>query len=69
MRIGRLISHFKSKVSSQVFDFSKYRHKPNIAPFTIDLSPKTFKDSDAFIKECKKDTNYAIRVNYRYKKG
>ena len=46
-----------------------YRHCPNISPFTLDLSPKTFKDSDVFIKESKKDAEQALRANYKYGKG
>ena len=78
MKTNRLSSalksvfHIKSKKnsgSSVEIDFSRYRNNPNVAPFTIDLSPRTFKDSDAFIKQDSKNIEYARKVNYRYEKG
>lgn len=56
----------KDCISSVCCDISKYRHRPNKAPFTLDLTPRAFMNSDAFIKQDLKNIEYARNVNYRY---
>ena len=47
-------------------DISGYRHRPNVAPFSLDLSPRMLKDSDSFIRQDLKNVEYARKVNYQY---
>lgn len=56
------------KADKSVIDsrWAHLRHRPNVAPFTLDLSKRTFVDSDKFYKELNRDHNYSMRVNYSY---